>query len=162
MQVSEWMNRNGVCIFSPIEHAVHLDLIGRVRGFTSAESYFNSLKDQDKTDKTYGALLNCYVRQRETEKSLTHLQKMKEIGFASSPLTYNDIMCLYTNIGKHEKVPDVLNEMKKNKVLPDNFSYRICINSYGLKSNIDGIERALKGMETKLELRSEDASLSCM
>ena len=143
------MNKNGVCIFSPIEHAVHLDLIGKVCGFQSAESYFDSLKDQEKTDKTYGALLNCYARQRQIDKALLHFQKMKELGFDSSPLTYNDIMCLYTNIGQHEKVPDVLTEMKENRVLPDNFSYRICINSYGVRSDVDGMERILKEMESQ-------------
>ncbi|XP_057429070.1 pentatricopeptide repeat-containing protein At4g21705, mitochondrial [Lotus japonicus] len=149
LQVSEWMNKNGVCIFSPTEHAVHLDLIGKVHGFSSAESYFDSLKEQDKTEKAYGALLNCYVRQRLTDKSLAHFQKMKELGFASLSLTYNDIMCLYTNVGQHEKVRDVLNEMKENQVLPDNFSYRICINSYGMRQNIDGMEEILKEMESQ-------------
>lgn len=147
LEVSDWMNKKGICIFSPGEHAVQLDLIGRVQGFHSAESYFEKLKDQDKTDKTYGALLNCYVRQREIEKSLSHLQKMKEMGFASSPLTYNDIMCLYTNVGQHEKVLDVLMEMKENNVSPDNFSYRLCINSYGVRSDLEGMEKILKEME---------------
>ncbi|KAF9603689.1 hypothetical protein IFM89_037452, partial [Coptis chinensis] len=32
-----------------------------------------------------------------TDKSVSHLQKMKENGFASTPLCYNDLMCLYTN-----------------------------------------------------------------
>lgn len=149
LEISEWMNKKGVCIFSPTEHAVQLDLIGRVHGFASAESYFNNLKEQDKTEKTYGALLNCYVRQRQTDKSLSHLQKMKEIGFASSPLTYNDIMCLYVNLGQHEKVPDVLAEMKENKVSPDNFSYRICMNSYGVRSDLEGMEKVLKEMESQ-------------
>lgn len=147
LEVSEWMNKKGICIFSPIEHAVQLDLIGRVQGFVSAESYFNNLKDQDKTNKTYGALLNCYVRQCQTEKSLSHMQKMKEMGFASSALNYNDMMCLYTNVGQHEKVPDILTEMKENNVSPDNFSYRICINSYGVRSDLEGMERILKEME---------------
>ncbi|KAL6333530.1 hypothetical protein AAG906_028715 [Vitis piasezkii] len=147
LEISEWMSKKGICAFSPTEHAVQLDLIGRVRGFLSAESYFNSLQNHDKTDKTYGALLNCYVRQRQTDKSLSHLQKMKEMGFASSPLTYNDIMCLYTNVGQHEKVPDVLTEMKQGNVYPDNFSYRICINSYGAQSDIQGMEKVLKEME---------------
>ncbi|XP_027364509.1 pentatricopeptide repeat-containing protein At4g21705, mitochondrial isoform X2 [Abrus precatorius] len=149
LQVSEWMYENGVCIFSPTEHAVHLDLIGKVHGFASAENYFNSLKDQDKTIKTYGALLNCYVRQRQIDKALSHLHKMKDLGFASSALTYNDIMCLYTNIGQHEKVLEVLTEMKENQVLPDNFSYRICINSYGVRSDIDGMETILEEMENQ-------------
>jgi pentatricopeptide repeat protein len=107
------MNKKGICIFSPSQHAVQLDLIGRVHGFVSAENYFNNLRDQDKNEKTYGALLNCYVQKRETDKSISHLQKMKEMGFAKSSLSYNDIMCLYTNVGQHEKVPQVLNEMRR-------------------------------------------------
>lgn len=149
VQVSEWMNKKGICAFSPTEHAVQLDLIGKVQGFLSAETYFNNLRDQDKTDKTYGALLNCYVRQRQTEKSLSHFQKMKEMGFGSSTLTYNDIMCLFANIGQYEEVPDILQEMKRNKVSPDNFSYRICINSYGVRSDIEGMEEILKEMESQ-------------
>lgn len=152
LEVSEWMNKMGICIFTPIQHAVQLDLIGRVHGFESAESYFNNLKDQDKTDKTYGALLHCYVRQNQTEKTLSHMQKMKEMGFASTALNYNDIMCLYTNVGQHEKIPEVLNEMKENNVSPDNFSYRICINSYGLRSDLEGMERILKEMESQPQI----------
>ncbi|KAL8152156.1 hypothetical protein V2J09_009916 [Rumex salicifolius] len=149
LEVSEWMNEKDICKFSSIEHAVQLDLIGRVRGFSAAESYFSSLQEHDRNDKTYGALLNCYVRQRQTDKSLSHLEKMKEMGFASSPLTYNDIMCLYTNTNQHQKVPEVLAEMKKNHVFPDNYSYRICISSFGVKSDIDGMEKMMKEMETQ-------------
>ncbi|KAE8723031.1 Pentatricopeptide repeat-containing protein [Hibiscus syriacus] len=155
LQVSEWMNKKGLCAFSPTEHAVQLDLIGKVRGFATAESYFNGLKDQDKTDKTYGALLNCYVRQRQTDKSLSHLRKMKELGFASTALTYNDIMCLYTNTGQHEKVPDVMREMKEKNVSPDNFSYRICINSVGLMSNLEGMEIFLTEMENQPHIKMD-------
>ncbi|KAL4012145.1 hypothetical protein IC575_029230 [Cucumis melo] len=149
LQVSEWMKKSGACIFSPTEHAVQLDLIGRVRGYLSAEKYFNQLKEQDQNIKTYGALLNCYVRQQQVDKSLSHLQKMKELGFATSELTYNDIMCLYTRVGQHEKVPEVLAEMKGNNVSPDNFSYRICINSYGARKDLEGMENVLKEMESQ-------------
>jgi pentatricopeptide repeat protein len=127
---------------------VQLDLIGRVRGLDSAESYFNNLSDQDKIDKTYGALLNCYVREGLVDKSLSHMQNMKEMGFASTPLNYNNIMCLYTNTGQLEKVPDVLLEMKKNGVSPDNFSYRLCINSHGARSDLDSMEKVLEEMES--------------
>ena len=102
------MSSKGLCSFSPGDRAVQLDLIGRVRGLDSAENYFNNLSDQDKIDKIYGALLNCYVREGNVDKSLSHLQKMKDVGFTFSALIYNDIMCLYTNTGQIEKVPDVL------------------------------------------------------
>ncbi|KAG5246948.1 pentatricopeptide repeat-containing protein [Salix suchowensis] len=92
LQVSEWMHKKDICIFSPIH------------GLVSAENYFNNLRDQDKNEKTYGALLNCYVRQREM-----------------------------TNEGEH--------------VLPDNFSYRLCINSYGARGDLEGMEKILNEME---------------
>lgn len=141
------MKNKGKLSFTPSDHAVQLDLIGEVHGLASAERYFNSMRKECKTEKTYGALLNCYVRERLTEKALSHMQKMKEIGLAFSPLPYNDIMCLYTNTGQYEKVPLVLAEMKEDGVLPDNFSYRICINSYGTRSDVDGMEKVLEEME---------------
>lgn len=141
------MSCKGLCSFSPGDRAVQLDLIGRVCGLDSAESYFNNLSDHEKIDKIYGALLNCYVREGLVDKSLSHMQKMKELGFAFSPLNYNNIMCLYTRTGQLEKIPDVLSEIKENGISPDNFSYRICINSYGARSDLKSMEKVLEDME---------------
>ncbi|KAJ6367719.1 hypothetical protein OIU78_000307 [Salix suchowensis] len=44
-------------------------------------------------------------------------------------------------------VPQLLNEMKENYVLPDNFSYRLCINSYGARGDLEGMEKILNEME---------------
>ncbi|KAJ6833991.1 pentatricopeptide repeat-containing protein, mitochondrial isoform X1 [Iris pallida] len=152
LEVSEWMKDKGKVAFTPGDHAVLLDLIGQVRGLPPAESYFDDLDEKDKTEKTYGALLNCYVRERLVEKSLSHFQKMKEMGFASNPLPYNNIMSLYTNTDQHEKIPSVLADMKANRVLPDNFSYRICINSYGRASDIDAVERVVEEMKQQPQI----------
>ncbi|KAJ0046195.1 hypothetical protein Pint_04522 [Pistacia integerrima] len=129
--------------------AVQLDLIGRVQGLEAAESYFNSLNDEDKVDKVYGALLNCYVREGLVDKSLAHLQKMKDLGFASSALSYNSLMCLYNHTGQFEKIPDVLSHMKQNGVSADNFSYRICMHAYGARSDIGSMEHILEEMENQ-------------
>ncbi|CAN8231088.1 unnamed protein product [Cochlearia groenlandica] len=152
LEVSKWMHETGVCVFSPTEHAVHLDLIGRVHGFVSAEEYFENLKVLHRNDKTYGALLNCYVRQQNVDKSLSHFHKMKEMGFASSSLTYNNIMCLYTNIGQHDKVPGVFDDMVRDNVAPDNYSFRICINAFGAVSDLERIGMILRDMERRQDI----------
>ncbi|KAL0353094.1 UNVERIFIED_CONTAM: Pentatricopeptide repeat-containing protein, mitochondrial [Sesamum angustifolium] len=148
LQVSEWMRTTGTYIFTPVQHAVQLDLIGKVHGYLQAERYFNSLSKHEKTGKTYGALLHCYVRQHQTERALTHFKSMREKGIALSSVTYNDIMCMYSSIGQNDKVPEVFNQMKENNVQPDNLSYRICINSLGVGSDIEGLEKILTEMET--------------
>ena len=110
------MNLKGHVKFLPKDHAIHLDLIGEVHGVGAAETYFNNLSDNDKKEKPYGALLNCYIREL-VNKALAHFQKMKELGFLFSPLPYNNLMSLYTNLGQHERVPSVMAKMKSNGIL---------------------------------------------
>lgn len=148
-QVSEWLKSSGIFTFSSTEHAVQLDLIGKVHGFPAAESYFNNLSKENKNDKTYGALLHCYVRQCQSEKALTHLRKMEEEGVSLSSVAFNDVMSLYTRTGEYERIPEMLRHMKEIGVRPDNLSYRICINSYGEISDIEGMERVLNEMENQ-------------
>ncbi|KAL0549842.1 hypothetical protein IC582_014331 [Cucumis melo] len=138
LEVSEWMCSKGRFSLTTRDFAIQLDLIGQVRGLDSAEKYFGSVSKQ----KEIGLI----------DKSLAHMQKMKEMGFASSPLCYNDIMCLYLNTGQADKVPNVLSEMKENGVLPDNFSYRICISSYGARSDVISMENVLKEMESQTHI----------
>ncbi|KAK2639089.1 hypothetical protein Ddye_026884 [Dipteronia dyeriana] len=161
LQVSEWMTNRGLP-FSAGDRAVQLDLIGRVRGFECAESYFNSLSDEDKVDKIYGALLNCYVRQGLVDKSVSHMQKMKEMGFATNALNYNDLMCLYKRTDQLEKIPEVLSDMKENGISPDIFSYRICMTAYGDISDLSSVERILLEIESQPDITMDWVTCSAV
>ncbi|KAL5802839.1 hypothetical protein ACOSQ4_031144 [Xanthoceras sorbifolium] len=101
--VSELTRSRGL-LFSVGDRAVQLDLIGRVRGLESAESYLNSISDKDKVGRFPYA-------------------NHEGDGFC----IYNDLMCLYMCTGRFEKVHEVLSDMKENGVSPDNYSYRICM-----------------------------------
>lgn len=149
LQLSEWGSTNNFCRDSSVSHAVQLDLIGTVRGLDAAESYFSNLTDTDKDERTYGALLSCYTRKGLVDKSLSLMQTMKEFGFASRPLAYNNLMYLYSNTDQPEKILDVLSEMKKSGIPPDNSSYRICINSCGERSDFIKMEQLLEDMESQ-------------
>ncbi|KAG8364951.1 hypothetical protein BUALT_Bualt18G0052000 [Buddleja alternifolia] len=160
LQISEWISSNAIHKFSPGDCAVHLDLIGVVRGCEAAESYFNNLSDKNKNEKTYGALLNCYVREDLLTKTLLHMQNMKDKGYASSSLTYNNLMALYKRAGQLEKIPEVLSEMKNNGVRLNNFSYRICINSFGERSDLSGMEKLLDEAELQTDISIDWATYS--
>lgn len=141
------MKLKGTYTLTPVQHAVQLDLIGKVHGFLRAEAYFNSLSEEDKTDKVHGALLHCYARQHETGKALALLKTIRDKGMPLSSVAFNDIMCLYASTDEIEKVPEVFKKMKDHGVQPDNLSYRICINSFGVRSDIEGMENILNEME---------------
>lgn len=80
------------------DQAVHLDLISKTRGITTAESYFINLPEQLKNHFTYGPLLNHYCKHQMTEKAESMFQKMKELNLTLTSLHYNNILTLYENI----------------------------------------------------------------
>ncbi|RAL45299.1 hypothetical protein DM860_014709 [Cuscuta australis] len=149
LEISEWMGEKGYFRFSSRDHACQINLIGKVRGCSAAERYVKNLPEQARNDTAYRELLHCYVHAHRAEKALFHFQKMKELGFLSSPRPFNEIMRLYAKSLQIEKVLGVMAEMKKSKVSPDNDSYRICISSFGLTYDVDGMERMLREMESQ-------------
>ncbi|KAK1395613.1 Pentatricopeptide repeat-containing protein [Heracleum sosnowskyi] len=160
LQLSEWVNTNNYCRDTSGNHAVQLDLIGSVRGIDAAENYFNKLTGKEKDERTYGALLNCYTREGLVDKSLSLKQTMKEAGFVSSPLAYNNLMCLYSRTDQPEKVLDMLSEMKQNGISPNNFSYRFCINACGEKSDFKSMEKLLAEMENQPQITMDWSTYS--
>lgn len=118
------------------------------------------MEDQEENDKTYGALLNCYVREGLLDKSLHHVEKMREMGCASNTLVYNNLMCFYKSAGQPDKVTEMLEEMKENGVLPNNFSYRICISCCGENSDLTNLEKLLEEMENQAHICMDWATYS--
>ncbi|CAN0826802.1 Pentatricopeptide repeat-containing protein At4g21705, mitochondrial [Linum grandiflorum] len=154
LEVSEWTLGKGIGTFSQSDRALQLDLIGRVRGVESAESYFTNMDDSEKVDKhkLHGALLNCYVREGLAAKSISHWENMKKLGFALSTINFNDMMSLFIKTGLPEKVPELLSEMKENGFSPDKVTYRICMNAYAAMSQLDKVEKMLQEMEEQASI----------
>ncbi|GJN29777.1 hypothetical protein PR202_gb18029 [Eleusine coracana subsp. coracana] len=113
-------------------------LLPNQEALLAAEKYFLDLPETSKTHLTYGALLNCYCREQLTEKAEALMQKMKELNFAFTAMSYNSLMSLYTKINQPEKVPRalaaredipgverVIEEMKRDgRVTPDWTTYK--------------------------------------
>lgn len=146
LEIFEWMGQN--FSFSSGERAIHLDLIAKVSGITSAEKYFTDLPDILKNHKTYSVLLNSYVKEKNIEKSEATMEKLKDLGFAKGPLPFNGMMSLYINSEQFEKVPSVIWEMKKNGISLDVYSYNFWMRSYTALSDMDKVEDVLNEMQS--------------
>nr|GEY49120.1 hypothetical protein [Tanacetum cinerariifolium] len=126
-EVSEWMNKKGMRAFTPTDHAVQLDLIGKVHGFVEAETYFNALAEEDKNDKldiegmenvlsemekdsnivmdwnTYAVVANCYFKKKLIDKANDTLKKAEKL-VAKDGLGYNHLISLHARLGNKEDV----------------------------------------------------------
>lgn len=153
LEIFEWMGQK--FSLSSGDRAIHLDLIAKVRGITSAEKYFSDLSDTEKNKKTYSVLLNCYVKEKNIEKSEATWEKLKELGFAKGPLPFNGMMELYINTEQFKKVPSVVWEMKKKGISLDNHSYMFWMKSYGALSDMDKVEDVLNEMQSNKFLEAD-------
>ncbi|KAJ0699373.1 putative tetratricopeptide-like helical domain superfamily [Helianthus annuus] len=139
LEVMEWMDKREIN-FSNTDFAVRLDLISKVHGVSEAEDFFNNLSPQLQNRNTYGALLNTYCKLKMADKALALFNVIDSKNFTTS-LAYNNIMTLYIGLEQPEKVPPLIEEMKKRKIYLSTFTYNIWMQSFSLLGDIEGVER---------------------
>ncbi|XP_050264336.1 pentatricopeptide repeat-containing protein At1g02370, mitochondrial [Quercus robur] len=142
LQIMEWMELRNIN-YSPMDHALHLDLISKTKGIPAAEDYFNDLPPIAKNRSTYGALFNCYCKESMEDKALALFKTMDELNFVSSDLVFNNLMSLYMRMNQPERVPPLVEEMKQRNIPLGTFTYNIWMNSYASLNDIEGVEKVL-------------------
>ncbi|CAN4110953.1 unnamed protein product [Withania somnifera] len=145
LQLSEWMESSKIVI-SNGDHAIRIELLAQTKGTDSAEKYFDSLQESEKTSKTYGALLSCYCRRKMADKVLKLFEKMKELNFGST-LNYNNVISLHLTTGQPEKVSSLVQEMEQRNIAADLYTYNQLMNSYASMKDIASVEHVLEKME---------------
>lgn len=70
-------------------------------------------------------------------------------------LVYNEMMTLYMSVGQVEKVSSVVEDLKRQNVAPDLFTYNVWISSCAATLNIDGVRKILD------EMRCDSGSNEC-
>lgn len=146
VKLSETMEERGMNK-TVSDQAIHLDLVAKTKGIAAAETYFVGLKESSKNHLTYGALLNCYCKEKMTEKAEALLEKMKELKLEITSMPYNSLMTLCEKTGYPEKIPTIIQEMKSNNIMPDSYTYNIWMRSLASATDIYGVERVVDEMK---------------
>lgn len=151
MQTCEWMTKQHDIKLLAGDYAVHLDLIAKVRGLASAEKFFEDLSDKMKGQPTCTALLHTYVQSKECQKAEALMEKMSECGFLKYALPYNHMISLYISTGQLEKVPEMIQKLKRN-ASPDVVTYNLWFSVCASQNDIETAEKVLLEMKkTKTE-----------
>ena len=153
-QIYEWMRGKLYFHVKAGDVALQLDLIAKVHGLEQAEKYFNGTPDSLRTFQVYGALLNCYSQNNSLEKAEAIMQKIRDMGCANT-LSYNAMLGVYSRLGKHDKLDNLMQEMEKNGIRLDGFTYCLRLNAYGDTSDIEGMEKFLMKLETDPSVNSD-------
>ncbi|XP_007050629.2 PREDICTED: pentatricopeptide repeat-containing protein At4g02820, mitochondrial [Theobroma cacao] len=146
LEICEWMRLQQDIKLLPGDYAVHLDLIAKVRGLASAEKFFEDLPDQMRGQATCTALLHTYVQNKLFAKAETLMEKMSECGFVKCPLPFNHMLSLYISEGQLEKVPGIVQELKKN-TSPDIVTYNLLLSVCASQNKIETAEEILHDLK---------------
>ncbi|XP_024932734.3 pentatricopeptide repeat-containing protein At4g02820, mitochondrial isoform X2 [Ziziphus jujuba] len=141
-QICEWMTLQQDIKLVPGDYAVHLDLIAKVRGIKSAEKFFEDLPEKMTGQATCTALLHTYAKNNLSSKAEALMAKMSECGFLRNPLPYNHMLSLYISNGQLEKVPKMVEELKKN-ASPDVVTYNLLLTVCASQNDVETAEKVL-------------------
>ncbi|GFP87932.1 pentatricopeptide repeat-containing protein at1g60770 [Phtheirospermum japonicum] len=146
LKLYDWMEINKFET-SNADKAVRIDLLYKIKDISSAEEYFNTLPESEKTSRTYGALLCCYCKEKVFDKAFEIFEKMKASNQITT-LNYNNMLLLFYTTEKHENVFSFAQEMEDNKIELDLYTYNLLINSYAALNDLDAVEKVLEKMKS--------------
>src|SRR5688572_23154868 len=135
MQIMEWMRTQTEMRLLPGDHAVHLDLVAKVRGLPSAEKFFEDMPERAKAPSTCNALLHAYVQNGAREKAEAMLAENARGGYLNCALAFNHMMSLYMASGELERVPEMIKELRRYTV-PDLVTYNIWLTYCSKKNSV--------------------------
>ncbi|XP_027111777.1 pentatricopeptide repeat-containing protein At2g20710, mitochondrial-like [Coffea arabica] len=147
LEVSRWMTEKRYMPLRELDVSIQINLIHRVHGLKEAENCFNNVSSKLKGFNAHIALLNCYVHEKSAEKAEALMQKMREMGYANSPLPYNLMMNLHYGLGNCKKLDDLMNEMEGRGIKFDPFTLTIRLSAYAAASDAEGVDKIAKMME---------------
>ncbi|XP_039145919.1 pentatricopeptide repeat-containing protein At4g02820, mitochondrial isoform X1 [Dioscorea cayenensis subsp. rotundata] len=148
LEICEWMRTQNDIKLLPGDYALHLDLIAKVRGLASAEKFFEDLPERMKGQSTSSALLHTYAQNNLPMKAESLMKEMSVNGLLRCSLPYNHMMSLYLSRGELEKIPKVVEELKRN-TSPNEVTYNLWLRSYAVKDDAEGAEKVFLEMRTR-------------
>ncbi|KAL7243765.1 hypothetical protein ACSBR1_016064 [Camellia fascicularis] len=148
LEISEWMSDKRYIPLSIADVTTRLNLILRVHGLEQVENYFNNIPQKLKQFEVYTALLNCYAHEKSIDKAESVMQKLRDMGCAKTPLSYNILMNLYYQTGGKEKLDALMHEMEKKGICYDNYTLTIRLSAYAATSDSEGIDNIMTKMES--------------
>ncbi|XVE73458.1 hypothetical protein DITRI_Ditri11bG0119100 [Diplodiscus trichospermus] len=141
----DWMENRKM-----IDHAIRLDLIAKTEGLGAAEDYLSVLPPTAKNRFTYGALLNIYCNNLMMDEALALFNKMDELKLIDSTLPFS-LMYLYLRWGQPEKVPELVDELKRRNFPICSFTCILWMWSYARLNDIERVESVLEELSNDSE-----------
>lgn len=138
--------RQDVKLF-PRDYTVHLELIDKVHGLSSAEKFFEDLPAEKRCPSACNALLGLYAQKLLPDKAEALMARMSTWGFLKSPIPYNHMISLYTSNGQPEKVPGVIEELKRT-ASPDTITFNLWLNACKERNDVGAAEKVFREMES--------------
>uniref|UniRef100_J3LYE0 Pentacotripeptide-repeat region of PRORP domain-containing protein n=2 Tax=Oryza brachyantha TaxID=4533 RepID=J3LYE0_ORYBR len=128
------------------DYGMRIDLITRVFGANAAEDFFEKLPAGAQSLEAYTALLHSYARSKMIDKAEKLFKRMKDANLPMNILVYNEMMTLYISVGELDKVSVVAEELKRQNVSPDLFTYNLRISASAASMDLEGYKGIIDEM----------------
>ncbi|KAJ4967483.1 hypothetical protein NE237_019332 [Protea cynaroides] len=148
LEILTWMEaqKSFQMRMSAADYATRLELLIKVYGLAEAEEYFKNVPNRTAQGAACLPILHSYVKERATEKAEALMLKIHDLGLTVSPHPYNEMMKLYMATCQFEKVENIIQQMKQNRIPLNVLSYNLWMNSCSEMSGVASAEMVYKEM----------------
>ena len=126
-----------------------IDLLVSSGEIDKADQIFNEIFESDDlgVDQiTFNTLIKGCYKKKDLDNAIKYYKMMKASSFVPNRITYNSLMDLAVKVEKMGKALSLLEDMQKDKIMADGFTYSIILN--GLKINNSGVALVRSSLET--------------
>ncbi|KDP29250.1 hypothetical protein JCGZ_16639 [Jatropha curcas] len=148
LQLSEWLEAKHQLDFTERDYASRVDLIAKLRGLQTAQSYIEKIPKSFRGEVIYRTLLANCVSKGDARKAEEVFNKMKDLEFPITSFACNQLLLLYKRLDK-KKIADVLLFMEKENIKPTLFTYKLLIDTKGQSNDLTGMDQILETMKAE-------------
>lgn len=151
-QVMEWVIRERPYKLKELDYSYLLEFTIKLHGVSQGEKLFSCIPTEFQNELLYNNLVIACLDKGMIRLPLAYMKKMRELGHPISHLVFNRLIILHASPSRRKTIPEILRQMKADKVDPHVSTYNILMKIEANTHNIEGLIKVLGDMrQAKVE-----------
>ncbi|KAL5577413.1 hypothetical protein UlMin_019112 [Ulmus minor] len=147
LEVMEWVIREKPYRPKELDYSYLLEFTAKVHGISQGEKLFSCVPTEFQNELLYTNLVIACLDKGAISLSLAYMKKMRELGHPISHLVFNRLIILHSSARRKKFIPQILTQMRADKVAPHVSTFNILMKIETNEYNIEGLMKVFGDMK---------------
>ncbi|KAL9412898.1 hypothetical protein AB3S75_041538 [Citrus x aurantiifolia] len=147
LEMMEWVIRERPYRPKELDYSYLLEFTIKNHGISQGEKLFCCIPKDYQNELLYNNLVIACLDKGVIKLSLEYMKKMRVLGHSISCLVFNRLIILNSSPGRRKTIPNILRQMKADKVAPHVSTFHILMKIEANVHNIEGLMKVYSDMK---------------